>query len=733
MRVSKIVSFSIVILLITVAFAGAVSIPITAQRDNVAHVGDYSPAIAAQPGTGSWNITTVGWGGGPTSLALDSSGYPHISYYEQINGPNETLNYAYQDASGWHFTSLGSGDGFGASGQYTSIALDSSGYPHIIFYEPETLVYFYQDAAGWHETVVASGGVASLDEVGMFPSLALDASGYPHISYSDDNYTNGSNFTINYAYEDVSGWHYATVDNVGMYGGYTSIALDASGYPHISYYNSSSNSVNGTLNYAYQDAAGWHITTVDSVNMYLSGSGDTSLALDTSGYPHISYYDSDGNLKYAYQDAAGWHITTVDSSPILLGGMYSSIALDTSGSPHIGYSGAAYTLKYAYWIPLPSLTVTAPLAVVVNQNFTVSGTLSAGMADIAHATITLQRSTNNATWTNVTTTVTNANGNYQFSKNESAVGTYFYRTTYAGNDTYGNATSNAVNVTVSMVPITVAGAPAVSAQNANSLDLFVRGSDNALWYKYWTGTTWTTATSLGGNLSSAPAATSTANGVMDVFVQGADNGLWYKTTTNNGTTWSGWNSLGGSLTSSPAVTSSNGVIDVFVRGTDNALWWKTTTNNGASWSGWMPVGGQLAAGTGPAADARGTNSLDVFVQGTDHAVWYSHWNGATWSAWKSLGGSLTSSPAATSSGTGQVDVFVRGTDNALWYKTTTNSGASWSGWKSLGGALTSSPGVTSPANGVMDVFVLGTGNGLWWQTTTNRGASWSGWMSADGI
>ncbi|MGA8071600.1 MAG: lectin like domain-containing protein [Halobacteriota archaeon] len=194
----------------------------------------------------------------------------------------------------------------------------------------------------------------------------------------------------------------------------------------------------------------------------------------------------------------------------------------------------------------------------------------------------------------------------------------------------------AFTTNVPLVGAPVAGAPAVTAQNANSLDLFVRGTDNALWYKYWTGTTWTA-----------------------------------------------WKSLGGTLTSSPAATSpGNGTIDVFVRGSNGALYQKTTTNNGTSWSNWSSLGGQLASGTGPAADARGPNSLDVFVQGTDNALWYTHWNGATWSAWKSLGGTLTSSPAATSPGNGTIDVFVRGTDNGLWEKTYNGV---WFGWTSIGG------------------------------------------------
>jgi C1A family cysteine protease len=276
-----------------------------------------------------------------------------------------------------------------------------------------------------------------------------------------------------------------------------------------------------------------------------------------------------------------------------------------------------------------------------------------------------------------------------------------------------------------------ASSPAVLAQNANSLDLFVQGTDGALYHKYWTGTTWTVSTSLGGNLTADPAATSRASGYMDVFT----------------------------------------------RGNDSALWSINTTNNGTSWNAWYQIGGQLAPGTGPAADARGLNSLDAFVQGTDHALWYTHWDGTKWSAWKSLGGYLTSSPAAASQSSGTIAVFVRGTDSALWSRTTTNGGASWSNWYqiggqlapgtgpavcaqnansldvfvqgtdnalwhkslqgsawsawgSLGGVLTSSPAATSPANGVMDVFVRGTDNGFWERPYNN---GWSGWTSVGGM
>jgi regulation of enolase protein 1 (concanavalin A-like superfamily) len=269
-----------------------------------------------------WHSETVGGGGYCSiSLALDGNGYPHISYR------GGGLKYAYQDASGWHIEMV---DSEWYVGTYTSLALDGNGYPHISYYAGSVLRYVYQDGSGWHiETVDSERG-----EVGSFTSLALDGEGYPHISYFYCGVGGPSGCNVNdlrYAYQDASGWHIQTVDSEGKVGTYTSLALDAGGYPHISYRG-------GGLKYAYQDASGWHVQTVDS-----EGGGSTSLALDAGGYPHISYHGS--GLEYAYQDASGWHIEMVDSE-----GSSTSLALDGDGYPHISYHDTTNRdLKYAYY------------------------------------------------------------------------------------------------------------------------------------------------------------------------------------------------------------------------------------------------------------------------------------------------------------------------------------------------------------------------------------------------
>ena len=228
--------------------------------------------------------------------------------------------------------------------------------------------------------------------------------------------------------------------------------------------------------------------------------------------------------------------------------------------------------------------------------------------------------------------------------------------------------------------------------------------------------------SLGGVITAGPDASSWGSTRTDVFVRGTDNGLWYRTW--NGTSWGGWVSLGGIITADPsAVSWGPNRIDVFVRGTDNALWHRSS--DGTTWSGWENLGGILTSA--PDAASWGANRLDVFVTGTDnHGLWQATWNGTAWS-WTSLGGVATSNPGAVASTTNRLDVFVRGTDQGLWQSSW--NGTSWS-WTSLGGVMTSGPDASSCAAGHLDVFMLGTDQGIW-QRGFN-GTSWGGWNALRG-
>jgi hypothetical protein len=219
---------------------------------------------------------------------------------------------------------------------------------------------------------------------------------------------------------------------------------------------------------------------------------------------------------------------------------------------------------------------------------------------------------------------------------------------------------------------------------------------------------------------------------LDVFVRGTDNALWHTFTANNDGHWNGWVTLGGGLASAPAAVSwqDGSRIDVFVRGTDAGLWHKWW--DGSHWSGWEGLGGILAGA--PAAVSWGPGRLDVFVRGSDNGLWHKWWDGSHWSGWEGQGGILTSDPGGVSWGppdrrvgpspAPRIDVFVRGSDNGLWHKWFDTS--SWSGWEGLGGILASAPAVSATEVGDLEVFGLApdTASTLWHLPYSSR---WLGW------
>ena len=106
-------------------------------------------------------------------------------------------------------------------------------------------------------------------------------------------------------------------------------------------------------------------------------------------------------------------------------------------------------------------------------------------------------------------------------------------------------------------PIPVGTGPSLII-SGNYMYIFVKGYDGALWYNRNDLVTpnlpnwgWSGWMSLGVQLSSSPCAVSRQAGIIDVYMRGTDGALWYMSY-QSGSGWSGWEPLGGVCTSSPA-------------------------------------------------------------------------------------------------------------------------------------------------------------------------------------
>jgi hypothetical protein len=289
------------------------------------------------------------------------------------------------------------------------------------------------------------------------------------------------------------------------------------------------------------------------------------------------------------------------------------------------------------------------------------------------------------------------------------------------------------------------GRPSVTQNWRSALELFMRGTDNAIWHvaqnQLTNPPTWGGWQSLGGILAGNPSVALNTNGQLEVFARGTDNALWHITQNpQSGTGWGPWVKLGGHMVGDPAVgKNSDGRLEVFVRDTDRTLSHIWQTSPGGPYSGWESLGvpGGLTLLGDPAVANEADGRLDVFARFTDNNLWHiweSVPSGGPWSSWENLLGPLAGEPAVTQNADGRLEVFIKGAvDGGLWHRWQTVVDGAWSGWEALHGTLSSDPIVGLNGIGRLTVSVIGPGAALWntWQTGL-ASPTWKPWQNQIG-
>jgi len=326
------------------------------DRNGIAHISYYDPGesrvMYARLVNRAW-ISEVVAETGPVfslSLSLYPDGTPAIAF--RAGTPCGDLRYAKRRASTWTVETVDNECTSGSACPSSSLAVDSTGTPHIAYaggLSPSgSLKYATKTGDGWNISAIDTE-----NGTGFAASLVLDRSGLPAVAYIRKTGhcntlmvakagSNGNWITTN-VFTDRS----ESADNVPA----LSLTLDSRGNPHLGYYDNSRGEI---IYVSFPDREPVSIERVTPV-----GRTRLSLALNAHDQPFISYYDpASRELRWATRgpDQSAWEIRTIEKMgedagepvPEILPG--SSLAFDPYGHPAVAYSSPATNgLKYAAW------------------------------------------------------------------------------------------------------------------------------------------------------------------------------------------------------------------------------------------------------------------------------------------------------------------------------------------------------------------------------------------------
>ena len=293
-------------------------------------------------------ISAQGLAGMYTSTDVGSDNVVHISYYYH-DGTHGMLKYATWDGITWQFQVVDREDAPSKEsdvGLWTSISVGSSNLPGISYMSEkyDDLKYAKRTNAGditlWSVTNVSDvmGRANALE--GVFTSLVIDGSGRPHISYLD--FTTEGDYKLRYAtFSNKNGWGTTVVDRGNQRGYDTSIALNNSGNTlFISYYDGG----NGRLKFATNTGSGWNVNGFsDSFNV----GRYTSAAYDPNNNAGITFFSPEnGGFYFRHWNGSSWQASLIDESGNV--GKSTSLDISNGGFPHISYfNDVGDNLKYA--------------------------------------------------------------------------------------------------------------------------------------------------------------------------------------------------------------------------------------------------------------------------------------------------------------------------------------------------------------------------------------------------
>ena len=320
------------LLFCTLLISGCLNGPNGDDLDDDFDNGDYGE---------NWQSETVdesGWVGIDASIAVDTTGNPSISYFDE---GQRDLKYAYKQADYWVVKVV---DSEGSIGEESGLAIDSQDIAHISYNDSTNgdLKYAKGQKDDWDiETV----DTADLHHV-VTTSLVLDSQENPHIiynsemgeGYDDDNGDDNEveidendldlNDEVKHAYWDGETWQ---LETVALFGTDVYAAIDIEDKLHVCIVKTELDAGTAYVYYTSNSSGEWTTEEVDKAGR------DCGIDVDSNNVPHVTYRDfKEGLIKYAYKNNGLWDIQTVATNVGSDEGL--RMAIDSGDNPHIVYN-----------------------------------------------------------------------------------------------------------------------------------------------------------------------------------------------------------------------------------------------------------------------------------------------------------------------------------------------------------------------------------------------------------
>ncbi len=277
-----------------------------------------------------------------TSIALDENGDPHISYRDKQMG---NLKHAWLDGDAWNFETV---DDSGMVEEHTKMIIDDENIPHIWYNRFNGTYHAYKVNDAWT--------IAKYGDFKMPEEHIISEDGDMHYFSSEWNY--GPEPILKYVTISDDSTYSETIEN--SYSSYNmryfTYAPDGE-YIHLAYqmtdiYAFETDPLNySKLIYGEFDGSEWNFEMINRSDYWNRTGLYSDMILDSDGEPHIFYYHE--GLKHAYIENNDWKIESIyesylDQAEYVEGGYGISAVLDSNDEPHVVfYDGNDRILRMA--------------------------------------------------------------------------------------------------------------------------------------------------------------------------------------------------------------------------------------------------------------------------------------------------------------------------------------------------------------------------------------------------